>query len=65
MNEDPWDVSIEMALCEVEHVVLRIGVPYVFYQVGDCAKCANLAAKARKAYGYETDDPRYIPPSEE
>ena len=51
---------IEAALCESERFVLRLGVAYIFRPVGDCKRCAELAAKAREAYGREEDDPRYI-----
>lgn len=50
-----------MALCEMERLVIRIGVPYVFHQIGGCKKCAELAASARFAYGDETKDARYMP----
>lgn len=42
---------MEMALCERHSLVLRVGVPYVFRPVGDCHGCAEMAAKAREAYG--------------
>lgn len=41
---------MDMALCERENVVLRVGQTYRFRPVGDCARCAELAAQAVEAY---------------
>lgn len=49
------DEVMDMALCEAEHVVLRVGQLYRFKPVGDCEECAALAQAAREAYGEHTD----------
>lgn len=40
-----------MSLCEAHTVVLRVDRPYVFRPMGTCTKCAEMAEKAREAYG--------------
>lgn len=40
-----------MCLCEINHVVLRVGRPYIFIEGQDCPKCQVLADQARQAYG--------------
>lgn len=42
-----------LALCERHSLVLRIGRPYVFRPIGDCKRCAEMAAQAKEAYGEE------------
>lgn len=40
-----------MCLCEIEHLTLRLGRPYIFQEGSDCPKCKVMADNARAAYG--------------
>jgi hypothetical protein len=51
MEENARLEPVSMALCESHSVVLRVGVPYVFRPVGDCATCAKMFSQAVEAYG--------------
>lgn len=42
---------IELCLCEVDQLVLRINRPYIFIEGAGCAKCKEKGDQARKAYG--------------
>jgi len=61
---DPELHVIDMALCEVPHLVLRPGRLYRFYAVDGCSACAELAAEAFNAYGEVPEvHPRLLPPA--
>ncbi|MCY1240992.1 hypothetical protein D9M72_538690 [compost metagenome] len=44
---------MEMALCESQRVVLRIGQAYRFTPYEGCKTCDALASEARESYGHE------------
>ncbi len=40
----------KLALCEVNHVVIQPGEPYIFEAVPGCKKCVDLLDEANKTY---------------
>jgi hypothetical protein len=48
---EPVDEVMELALCESQSLVLRVGQLYRFRPVGDCEKCSAMAYEAERAYG--------------
>jgi hypothetical protein len=48
---EPSAEVMDMALCESQSIVLRVGQTYRFRPVGDCEKCKAMAQAAHDAYG--------------
>ena len=51
LADEESDHVMDMALCDIHHVILREGRAYRFRVVGDCAECRSMSAASREAYG--------------